>query len=361
MGSLGWVLVSDGTSGPNRSTLAAVRALASAGYRPAVTLSGDGSMAAVSRFCDRTLPIAYVDDPGYAKAIRAETSARPYVTVLLTSDAALQALQAPGHHLVDKVRLAADARAAGLDVPSSRPYQDIHALVDAADELEYPCVVKPALRTQRRHMPARRVDTAGQLRQLPRLPGPLVVQRLVEGDIHSVAGVVWRGQLKAVVHQAHLRIWPPQCGDACYAVTTAPAPALERSLLTLLGDYEGIFQAEFVGPHLLDLNPRVYGSLPLSVAAGVNLVGIFCDLLRGVDVPPVRARDGVVYHWWEGDVRHVASRWRAGESSLSQSARALRLRDAFTRDNPVLGDPRPSLYRWGHVTRALGRAPWRGA
>lgn len=317
-------------------------------------------MAAVSRFCDRTVPTSYVDEPGYAKAIRAETSARPYVTVLLTSDAALQALQAPGHHFVDKVTLAAEARAAGLQVPSCRPFRDIHTLVDAADRLEYPCVVKPALRTQRRHMSARQVDTAGQLRQLPRLPGRLVVQPLVEGDIHAVAGVVWRGQLKAVVHQAHLRIWPRQCGDACYAVTTAPAPTLEKRLLTLLGDYEGIFQAEFVGPHLLDLNPRVYGSLPLSVAAGVNLVSVFCDLLRGVNVPPVRARDGVAYHWWEGDTRHVASRWRASELNLSQSARALRLRDAFSRDNPVLRDPRPSLHRCGHVTRALGRAHWRG-
>ena len=360
MGSPGWVLVSDGTNGPNRSTLAAVQALASAGYRAAVTLSGNGSMAAASRFCERTVPVPYVDDPGYARAIRAESSARPYVTLLLTSDAALRALQAPGHRFVDKVRLAADGRAAGLDVPSTWPFQDIHTLVDAADRLEYPCIVKPAVRNLRRHMPARRVDTAGQVRRLPRLPGQLVVQRLVEGDMHSVAGVVWRGQLKAVVHQAHLRVWPRQCGDACYAVTTAPAPALEKRLLTLLGDYEGIFQAEFVGPHLLDLNPRVYGSLSLSVAAGVNLVSIYCDLLRGVDVPPVGARDGVAYHWWEGDVRHVTSCWRAGESSLSESARALRLRDAFRRDNPVLRDPRPSLYRLGQVTRAPGRARWRG-
>jgi len=351
---LGWVLVTDGATGQNRSTLAAVRALATAGYRAALTLSTGRSIASVSRFCDRVVPAPLVDDPGYADAVRAETDAHPYLTVLPTSDAALQALDAPGKHLCDKSRLAVLAREAGLQVPPGRDFDDAHSLRAAADDLGYPIVVKPTLRTGERHLPAQRFDTAEQVRRAPDMPGPLLVQPMIRSGMHSIAGVMWQGELKAAVHQTHERIWPRQCGDACYAVTTAPDPALERGLRTMLADYNGIFQAEFTGPYLLDLNPRVYGSLPLAVSAGANPVGVYCDLLRGVDVPPVRARPGVEYHWWGGDVRHIASRWQSGEIPLAEAARALRVGQALTWENVALRDPRPALERWRYTSRLLG-------
>jgi hypothetical protein len=170
----------------------------------------------------------------------------------------------------------------------------------------------------------------------------------------AVVGVMWRGELKAVVHQQHVRIWPRQCGDACYAVTTAPIPAPEKGLQTMLGNYDGIFQAEFAGSSLVDLNPRVYGSLPLAVSAGVNLVGVYCDLLRGVDVPTLRGRVGAEYHWWVGDARHLGARWWSGETTLAESVRALGLHQVLSRDNPALRDPRPALERSRYVSRVLG-------
>ena len=47
----------------------------------------------------------------------------------------------------------------------------------------------------------------------------------------------------------------------------------------------GIFQAQFVSSrgdsHLIDLNPRMYGSMGLAFAAGHNLPAIWADLLLG--------------------------------------------------------------------------------
>jgi hypothetical protein len=181
----------------------------------------------------------------------------------------------------------------------------------------------------------------------------LIVQPHVADEVHAVTGVTWRGELKVAVHQRHVRIWPPQCGDACYAVTTAPDPALEHKLCILLSGYEGIFQAEFAGPYLLDLNPRVYASLPLAVAAGASPVGVLCDLVRGSDIGLVRARPGVEYHWWEGDLRHLAARWRSGHLPLRAAARELRLATAFGGATRAAWDPKPSLVRGRHVGRQL--------
>src|SRR5439155_20067813 len=108
------------------------------------------------------------------------------------------------------------------------------------------------------------------------------------GGIRSLAGVAWRGRLVGTVHQRFLRTWPPDCGMASAAVTVEPDLGLEERILALIDGYEGIFQADLAGPYLLDFNPRVYASLPLAVAAGVNLVRVWCDLLRGLDAHTAR-------------------------------------------------------------------------
>jgi hypothetical protein len=359
MGGSGWVLLTDGTSGQNRSTLAAVRALRMAGYDAAVTVSEPPSRAAASRFCGRVVPVPGVDDPSYADAVRADIEAHEYVAVLPSSDAAMFALGCPGRHLLDKTTLVDLAAAAGLKTPPGRTFEDAKSLRAAADDVGFPCVVKPVLRTGRRPLSARRFDSARDLRQGADLPGRLLVQPHVADEMHAVAGVIWRGELKVAVHQRHVRLWPPQCGDACYAITTVPDPALEEGLRILLADFDGIFQAEFAGQFLLDLNPRVYGSLPLAVSAGANLVGAFCDLLRRADVGSIRARPGVEYHWWEGDLRHVGTRLRAGDVGPGEALRALRLKTAIAGADLAGWDPKPSLVRLRHVAAQLAARPRR--
>lgn len=347
-----WVLVTDGTGGQNRSALAAVRAVAAAGYRAAVTVTGRGSLAAASRHCSRIVRVPPVDDAAYAGAVQAEAAEHGYLTVLPASDAAVLALQAPGRELLDKARLGELAGLAGLRVPQSRRVETWDELRAVAAELPLPCVVKPVLRSSSRHRPARRFDDVGQLLAAPPAAGPLLVQPAVEGRMHAVCGVVHGGRLRAVVHQEHVRIWPPRAGDACWAVTTEADADRESALERLLAGYEGLVQAEFCGDHLLDVNPRVYGSLPLALAAGVNPVQVWCDLLRGVDPGVQRARPGVAHRWWEGDLRHLAAQLRAGTLSLPAAGRALGT--SAGRDGSAARDPWPTAQRWAHAVRRIG-------
>ncbi|MGH2678726.1 MAG: hypothetical protein ACRDHB_10260, partial [Actinomycetota bacterium] len=112
-----------------------------------------------------------------------------------------------------------------------------------------------------------------------------MVQPFLDEPLRAVSGVMWREELIAAAHERWIRIWPRDCGLASAAVTVEPEADLEDRLTRLLQGYEGLFCVQLAGPHLLDVNLRVHSSLPLGIAAGVNMVAIYCDLLRGEVVP----------------------------------------------------------------------------
>jgi predicted ATP-grasp superfamily ATP-dependent carboligase len=220
--------------------------------------------------------------------------------------------------------------------------------VQAAEDLQFPSILKPAISTY----PARLVRSRSELEAVAHRAGPLVVQPFLAENLRAMAGVLWDGSLVAVVHQRYLRTWPGECGTACAAQTVGPDLQLEERLLRLLDGYEGIFQAQLAGDSLLDLNPRVYGSLPLAVAAGANLPAIYCDLLAGKEVRPVRAGPGVFYRWIEGDLRHVAWAVRAGRMGLGAALLALRPRRRAAHSTEWLRDPMPVVARLRHAATA---------
>lgn len=345
MADKGWALVADGSlrrASQSRSTVAAVRALALGGYRAAVTVSGGRSWAAASRHCARRVVVPAVNDPAYAPAVRAEMDEHDYVAVLCATDAALLALGAPVKHLLEKDSLARDAEAAGLRVPPTLRFESPDELAAAASDLTYPLVVKPTVRRDSPYLARSPNGLVGRAA----LEGPVIVQPYVTDTSRTIAGLLYKGRLVASAHQRHLRIWPPDLGNACAAVTIEPDIELENKLSRLLEGYDGIFQAQMLGPYLLDIHPRVYASHSLAVAAGINLVAMYCDLVRGAELgAQVRARPGVFFRWLEGDLRHLSRQLRRKEIGLSSALAALRPRRGSAHSTESLTDPGPMLMR----------------
>jgi predicted ATP-grasp superfamily ATP-dependent carboligase len=348
-----WVLVSD-TYSQSRSALATVRALGQAGYPVAVTVSGQISLAAASRFCRRRIRVPPVDDPEYAPSIRAELARNPYLTVLPTSDAALIALGVPVGDYVDKAVLAKRAASVGLAPPWTRTFPSLDALRRVAADLPYPIIVKPSISRS----PPFRAQSSEELMTGPAPPpvGQVVVQPYLDEPMRAVCGLKWGERLVGVVHQRYLRIWPPVCGTSSAAETVDPDLEVEERIDSLLRGYEGIFQAQLAGSYLLDLNPRPYGSLPLAVAAGVNLPALYCELLGGSRPPTevLRSRTGVHYRWIEGDLRTLWNGLRARETSMSAALRALRPRHDTAHSIESLSDPVPTLVRLRAAARRQG-------
>jgi carbamoyl-phosphate synthase large subunit len=215
----------------------------------------------------------------------------------------------------DKSLLPALCRQVGLSSPPTSP---AHA-VDP-HRLTYPAIVKPTESVAARdggalvHTTAEVVSEPVQMEALLRRRSDedLLVQPYLTGQLSAVCGVAWKGELVCAVHQTSPRIWPPDRGISSFAVTVPPDTELERKvgrLVDLVG-WSGVFGLQYLrtceGPVVLDLNPRIYGSTALAVAAGVNLPAIWLDLLLG-DEPAVPAyRVGVHYRVEETDPRAVA-------------------------------------------------------
>ena len=345
------VLLTDHVDGRSRSAVAAVRALGAAGFRVVVTVSGGRSAAAASRSASGVLQVPPVGTAGFADAVRDHLEEHPGTVVVPASDAVLVALGLPGAALVDKTQLAERAAAAGLPVPPTRTFASVDALLDAED-LAFPLIVKAAVKTRPTEV-ARRVSCRSDLPEVAgALEGAVVVQPFATGTMRAVCGVAHDGRLLAAVHQRYVRIWPPGCGTASAAVTTAPDLRLEARLPRLLEDHTGVFQVQLIGDQVIDVNPRVYGSLPLAVAAGANLPAIACAAASGRHPGEVvRGRPGVRYRWLEGDVRSLLHDRRAGTASWAETARALVPRRGTAHSVESLRDPGPMLARLADVVR----------
>jgi predicted ATP-grasp superfamily ATP-dependent carboligase len=147
---------------------------------------------------------------------------------------------------------------------------------------------------------------------LERLPGDeVLVQPYLDGRLAAVCGVAWKGRVICAVHQIARRIWPPYVGISAYAETVPRDEELEEGVSHILASlgWSGIFQLQFLRTdrhaYLIDINPRIYGSLALAVAAGLNLPALWVELLMGGKPTPGSYRIGVRYRSEERDLQAV--------------------------------------------------------
>jgi predicted ATP-grasp superfamily ATP-dependent carboligase len=336
------------TDGEQRAVLAAVRGLGRAGYDVTVTAATRPAAAQWSRACARRLYAPSARDGGGAlvQAIRQELQRDRYVAVVPGSDAALRAFsryrdqlepltqlglpsEASTERAVNKLLLLREAERHGLAGPASAICASSSELAACGREVGYPLMLKPAssVRTDGAWRQQQSVIVRSPEELAPAsatLAAPWTLQRFHEGaPVVSVAGVIDDGELLGTAVARYERTWPPKAGSASASITIVPPDGLverSRNLLGALG-WRGIFELEFLelAPDrhaTIDLNPRVYGSMALAIAAGVNLPAIWVALLQGDRRAPVVTRPGVRYRWEEGEVRAIlraALRGRLGE------------------------------------------------
>ena len=346
-----WVLVSEGGGGESRAAVAAVRALAAAGYRPTVTETNGRSLAGASRSCARrvTVPMVEGDGAAYAAAVRAELETRPYVTTFHATDAALLAVGAPVRHLLDKAQCAELARVAGLEPPPTQVFESGSELLRAAGQLRYPIIVKPALKLSA----ARVVDSLAALERVAaEVGGHVLVQPVIADGFHGLGGLAYQGRLVATMHTRYVRLWPQPCGTVAAAETLRPDDDLEARVARLLRDYNGPFHLDFAGPYLLDVNPRIHATLPLAVRGGANIPAMYCDLLQGRSVPSVRVDAGLRFRWMEGDLRSVLWNARRG-TPVGSTLGAFVPRRGTVHSFATISDPGPAVARARYMLRRL--------
>lgn len=337
------VLITDAEA---RATLAACRALAASGYEVEAVASRGPAPAQWSLACSRRLwaPDPRLDRAAFVESLRLVLKERHYDVLLPGSDAALHAISEhrdrlsplvalglPPHDVViralSKTTLLEAWGHTRLAAPPTEIATSLDEARDAALEYGFPLIVKPSTSVRPdgpglRQRSSRIIHDDEELAFTVEDFGlPVLVQRRLEGAVHSLGGVFAAGGLLAAVHSRYERTWPPEAGNVSCSVSLPVPDELREGVIELLGGlgWRGIFELELLakdggGFTMIDLNPRVYGSLELAVRADAALPTIWCETLLGdgADGHFRDARGGVWYRWEDAEARNALICLRSG-------------------------------------------------
>lgn len=228
----------------------------------------------------------------------------------------------------------------GVPVPHGLMGESPAAIRTAAERLGYPVVLKPVTSRVRgetggvrQHAVMYALDAADLERSLGALGDiAVLVQRYWPGEGQGVELLLDHGRPVAAFQHRRLREVPVTGGASSLRESVPLDPTLFAHAARLLGalDFHGLAMVEFRvgpdGPALMEVNGRVWGSLPLAVAAGMDFPARLVDLYRpdatsdgsgstatATDyVPGVRARNLELDLIWIGSVLRGSQRASIG-------------------------------------------------
>jgi predicted ATP-grasp superfamily ATP-dependent carboligase len=274
------------------------------------------------------------------------------------------------------------AQRLGIPVPRTALVAAAAEAVREAPALGWPIVLKPQVsRALRRDG---RVDAFGVTyaldpialsRQMDWYEGrcPVLLQEYNRGEGHGIGLLMDHGRPLLAFQHRRLREVPITGGPSSFRESVSLDPTLYEYSTRLLGalDWTGPAMVEFKltddGPKLMEVNGRIWGSLPLTVKSGLDLPSRMVDLFLadGADsgcapttayTVGVRSRDLNLELVWIAEVLSPKRKYPFLETprrpqALSVALRLLDPRDGF--DAFDLSDPRPGLVEIANIAASI--------
>jgi predicted ATP-grasp superfamily ATP-dependent carboligase len=274
--------------------------------------------------------------------------------------------------LADKHELLLQAKASQVPTPAFVHFKQSDEVNPGA--LTYPCVIKPCL--SRIYTPDGWISTSVKvlqseadfykaLNQAPYLKQyPFMVQEFIPGSGAGVFCLYHQGRPVTFFAHRRLREKPPQGGVSVLSESIAVDPQLETYARRLLDhvNWHGVAMVEFRispsgEPFLMEVNTRFWGSLQLSIDAGVDFPRLLMELELGINHKiPDTYQIGQRLRWLLGDLDSLYLVLRGRYSLKDKLARvctflipSLRTRHETTR----LGDLGPGVYEFKNYLRQL--------
>lgn len=379
----------------DRSFLASIRSFGRAGFDvDTAWCDSANSPALQSRFIRDRLTLARyrADDGGWLVDLNDLVDAKDYDFILPCHDAQVLPLQSHRHLLrrperyalvpqrgfdlaSDKSKLHELSLSLGVPVPEQIEVQTRAELEAAARVLGYPFYAKPLRSTdQLRPLIRREVqrfDTSEQLSTLTdvELAGTYLAQRCVAGRGMGVNILAMDGEILTALQHERLHE-PPAGGGSSYRRSVPLDPLLlsySQRLIAAL-EYTGPAMVEFKvmadRPYLMEINARLWGSIALTTAAGIDIPLFWYQMLvEGRRNFPQTYRSGLHCRHWRGERYWLRSNIQALRSAAPNLIRVPPMQivrelaniplGRETSDTFCLDDPAPGLRDISQMSREV--------
>jgi protein-tyrosine-phosphatase len=251
----------------------------------------------------------------------------------------------------------------------------------AAASIGYPVVLKP-VRSVGQGQGRRRVQLAVTYARNPRELrfraesllrfGEIVLQERFDGRGVGIELIADRGSVVYAFQHVRLHELPLSGGGSSLRRSASVDPALLEAATRLVGalQWHGVAMIEFKQDdqtgafRLMEINGRLWGSLPLALACGADFPGMMYDLYtRGQVSPPPPARDGMLcrklsddLYWYELVIRRIDPtglvRFPSAATLIKDAVLCFSPRHRF--DVQQLRDPKPGLVDVGRIAARYG-------
>jgi predicted ATP-grasp superfamily ATP-dependent carboligase len=236
--------------------------------------------------------------------------------------------------ILDKNLLYRKCEARGIPIPRTF-YLDEQTPEQIATEIEFPCIVKPALQrefTNEFGQKVFRVETREEFFAMYERAArhALLAQEIVGSGVdsfYSLCSYISRdGEAKGVFVGRKLEQYPPDFGTACLVDSRYVGEIVERGvdILREFG-YHGISEVEFLRDErdgefkLLDINTRVWKWIGLPITAGIDLPWLaYADAVYGKVKTADRQRDGMKWVYLKDYVELRRGQVGVEETTLSE-------------------------------------------
>jgi predicted ATP-grasp superfamily ATP-dependent carboligase len=326
------------TEGDYKHTLGICRALGSEGYSVTVLAQSKRAPTAFSRFgkkvhivdhsnehefipyllsllqkerFDLLVPVGF---PVVRWIVKHNSEIEKYTRTVLPSDEVITLLE--NKRLTQQL-----AESVGVAVPITVYPKSIADVQNYLNQLKYPVVIKGI-----QEIGGNLVDYAKNAEELltkyPEVAAKCMegeempmIQQYLTGVGTGFFALYDRGKCLQYFMHERIREYPTSGGASCCAKSIYDERILEygKKILDTV-QYNGVAMVEFKYdadrvPHLLEVNPKFWGSYDLSRAAGVNFPKNMVEIIEGKTVIHRNYKNGVVFSWpFHGDLLHGLER-----------------------------------------------------
>lgn len=238
----------------------------------------------------------------------------------------------------------------GIPTPATETPADRSSLEGIGERIGFPAVIKTGTETEPRFVRVVRSPSALATAYDEYVAGhasPPVVQEYLPGQGRGYFGLYVDGELIGGYAHRRIREYPPEGGASACAESEVDDELREYAgrLLSPLS-WTGVAMVEFKEsaagvPNLVEINPKLWGSLDLSIASGMNFPRALLELSAGRELSPLPFRPRRVHWPLSGDLTHA---WRRPRSAPAVFADLLSPR---TCSNLRIDDPLPHVLEAG--------------